>query len=57
MFKTHKQMFYILLFSFTILLTACSGGGGSGGDSGDTVADPAKSSEWDKMEWDKGQWG
>ena len=56
MFKTQKQVVYILLFLFTILLTACSGGGSSG-DSGDATVDPAKSSEWDKMEWDKGQWG
>ncbi len=56
MFKAQKQMIYLVLFLMAILLLGACGGGSGGGDPATGVDDPAKSSQWDKMEWDKGQW-
>ena len=58
MYKSQRNLFYLALFVITILFSACSSSSDDGDGDGSTTtpADPAKGSDWDKMEWDKGQW-
>ena len=51
-----KKIFFLLLCSSLLSLSACGGSGGKSGGNGNGGGGNPPANNWDSMNWDTGQW-